>query len=32
MVTQSPGAAEYTKYISTEGQNTPNECPEYDTK
>ena len=29
---QSVGAVEYTDCISTEGQNSPDECPEYYTK
>ena len=29
---QSPGAAEYSDFVSAEGQDSPNECPVYDTK
>ena len=29
---QSPGAVEYTNCIAAEGLDSPNECPDYDTK
>ena len=29
---QSAGAAKYTDCFSAEGQNSPNECPKFDTK
>ena len=29
---QSAGAAKYTDCVSAEGQDSPNECPGYDTK
>ena len=32
MVTQSVGAVEYTDCIYAEGQDSPNECPGYETK
>ena len=32
MMGQLAGAVEYTDYISAEEQNSPNECPGYDTK
>ena len=32
MLAQSAGSSEYTDCISTERKNSPNECPEYDTK
>ena len=31
-MTQVAGAVEYTDCISAEGQDSPNECPGYDTK
>ena len=31
-IAQSAGAVEYTDCISTEGLNSPNECPGHDTK
>ena len=32
MMLKSAGVAEYTDCISTEGYDSPNECPGYDTK
>ena len=32
IVAQSAGAVEYTDCISAVGQDSPNECPIYDTK
>ena len=32
LLAQSPGAVEYTDCFSAEGQDSPNECPGYDTK
>ena len=32
VLAQSAGAAEYTDCISVKGKDTPNECPQYDSK